>query len=76
MIKKLKKQVSGSGRKSYAIMEADGNFVLYDGYGNSVWASNTGGNPGSRVNIQGADMYIEDSNEHRIANFLSNTTCR
>ena len=56
-------------------MEADGNFVLYNGYGNAVWASNTGGNPGSRVNIPVADIYIENSSKQRIATFKTNAKC-
>jgi hypothetical protein len=69
------KLVSGSDSTSYAVMEDDGNFVLYNGYGNAVWATNTGGNPGSRINIPVADIYIEDSNNQRIATFITNAKC-
>ena len=34
-------------RGNIAIMQDDGNFVLYDQDNEPVWASNTGGNPGA-----------------------------
>jgi hypothetical protein len=56
-------------------MEADGNFVLYDGFGNVAWASNTSGNPGARAHILMADLYIENIDRVPIATFKSNTVC-
>jgi hypothetical protein len=35
-----------------AIMQADGNFVLYTSSGTPVWASNTAGNTGAYLNVQ------------------------
>ena len=35
-----------------AIMQDDGNFVLYDVNNGPVWASNTSGNPGSYLAVQ------------------------
>ncbi|MFG1604998.1 hypothetical protein [Actinoplanes sp. NPDC049265] len=34
------------------IMQADGNLVLYNATGKAVWASNTNGNPGSRLTVR------------------------
>jgi hypothetical protein len=34
-----------------AIMQGDGNFVVYDGYGIARWNSRTNGHPGSYVNL-------------------------
>jgi hypothetical protein len=36
---------------SKAIMQTDGNFVVY-GYPNALWASNTNGKPGSYITLQ------------------------
>lgn len=41
-----------------AVMQADGNFVLYNG-STPVWLSNTGGNPG-------ASLFVDNSGELRI----------
>ena len=43
-------------RAAEAIMQADGNFVVYDlaeGYPIPVWATHTAGNPGAYLNVQG-----------------------
>lgn len=40
------------GRGDHAIMQDDGNFVLYDEDNQSVWASDTSGNPGASLAIQ------------------------
>ena len=56
-------------------MEADGNFVLNDGFGNVVWASNTGGNPGARAHILMADLYIENINRVPIVKYVGNAQC-
>ena len=37
---------------SKAVVQADGNFVLYDTQGNAVWASNTGGKGQSFLRVQ------------------------
>jgi hypothetical protein len=37
-----------------AIMQADGNFVLYTSSGAPVWASNTAGNAGAYLDVQNA----------------------
>jgi len=42
---------NGSSRGS-AIMQTDGNFVVYDQSGNAVFAAGTDGNPGSRLVVQ------------------------
>ena len=35
-----------------AVMQADGNFVVYDAAGRAAWASNTPGNPGASLHVQ------------------------
>ncbi len=43
-------------RAAEAIMQPDGNFVIYDladGFPNPVWSTNTAGNPGAYLNVQG-----------------------
>jgi hypothetical protein len=42
---------NGSSRGS-AIMQTDGNFVVYDQSGNAAFAAGTDGNPGSRLVVQ------------------------
>src|SRR5215472_581328 len=37
---------------TYAIMQADGNFVCYDADGHAHWATGTNGNPGAYVIVQ------------------------
>jgi hypothetical protein len=37
---------------AYAVMQGDGNFVLYDSEENSVWSTSTASNPGARLSIQ------------------------
>lgn len=40
------------GRKGYAIMQADGNLVMYSWNGRPFFATNTHGHPGSRLVLQ------------------------
>jgi hypothetical protein len=40
------------GNGNTAIMQEDGNFVLYDQTNNPVWASGTSGNPGAVLAVQ------------------------
>ena len=35
-----------------AVMQADGNFVIYDGNGAAAWSSNTAGHEGTVVTVQ------------------------
>ena len=65
----------GSSAKSYAIMQTDGNFVLYDDSGNVVWASNTSGYNNAYVLIPIANIYIEKSSNTAIASFMTNAQC-
>jgi hypothetical protein len=37
---------------NHAIMQADGNFVLYNNLGIAIWATNTSGNPGAYLRLQ------------------------
>ena len=43
---------ASDNRGNIAIMQDDGNFVLYDQDNEPVWASNTGGNPGAYLAVQ------------------------
>jgi len=43
---------NAAGHGQSAIMQADGNFVLYDLTNQPVWATNTAGNPGAHMAIQ------------------------
>ena len=36
----------------FAVMQHDGNFVIYDAGGSPMWSTRTGGNPGARLEIQ------------------------
>jgi hypothetical protein len=63
------------GRAIEAILQTDGNLVLYgpahaDGSANPLWASNTGGHPGATFALQdyddGIGLYIYDRAGHRI----------
>jgi hypothetical protein len=36
----------------YAVMQGDGNFGSYDGSSSALWATNTNGNSGSRLEVQ------------------------
>jgi len=47
---------SHTNNASVALMQDDGNFVLLDPAGNSVWQSNTAGNPGASVTPIGNDL--------------------
>lgn len=40
------------GTGGFAVMQGDGNFVVYDAEGGAVWSTRTGGNPGARLAIQ------------------------
>ena len=40
------------GHKGYAVMQADGNFVMYNWNGVPFWATGTHGHPGARLVIQ------------------------
>jgi hypothetical protein len=46
------------GSDGWAVMQGDGNFVLYDNpYGGAAWETNTDGYPGAYLNLQG-DMNL------------------
>ena len=47
---------SHTNNASVAFMQADGNFVLLDPAGNTVWQSNTAGHPGAFVTPIGNDL--------------------
>lgn len=52
-----------SGKAGYAIMQTDGNFVVYDSNGNPYWASQTFGHPGDVLILNDdSGMFIQDSN--------------
>jgi hypothetical protein len=39
------------GAPGHAVMQEDGNLVVYDGYGNPVWHTWTFGNPGAYLAV-------------------------
>jgi hypothetical protein len=43
---------SGAGENCYADFQADGNFVVYDGSGQALWASGTSGTSGGELRLQ------------------------
>ncbi|SDI94076.1 D-mannose binding lectin [Frankineae bacterium MT45] len=51
---------SPDGRYS-AIMQPDGNFVVYGPFSNVMWMSNAGGRPGARLVLQGDGNLVEYS---------------
>jgi hypothetical protein len=44
-------QCNDLGPAGHAVMQGDGNLVVYDGYGNPVWHTGTYGNPGAYLGI-------------------------
>ena len=54
-------------RAAEAIMQADGNFVIYDlqhGFPIPVWSTGTSGNPGAYLNVQGDGNMVIYSASH------------
>ncbi len=47
---------SNTNDAAVAIMQADGDFVLYDVYGNAVWSTGTEGHPGAYLTVTGTDL--------------------
>jgi len=47
-------QTSGGDANSYALMQTDGNFVIYDD-GVAKWSTQTGGHPGAYLDFQNSD---------------------
>lgn len=41
-----------------AIMQSDGNFVIYDGANRAVWSSNTAGRPGSYASVENTGKFV------------------
>jgi hypothetical protein len=58
-----------------ALMQSDGNFVIYNPDRNPVWASGTAGYPGAHLVLQGdGNLVIYDSSG--VPRWASNTCCR
>jgi hypothetical protein len=58
-----------------AILQTDGNFVVYDGAGTARWSSGTGGHPNAYLVVQSdGNVVIFDSNDQPIWNRLGTTT--
>jgi hypothetical protein len=64
------------GRPSaVAIMQLDGNFVIYDSTGVAIWSSGTEDHPGARLSVQNdGNTVIYDSSGHPI--WATDTCCR
>ena len=60
---------SANTAASVALMQADGNFVLWDQYGNPVWASNTPNNPGAFLTVEDGFFTIHSSNGAALLNY-------
>ena len=59
---------------AFAVMQGDGNFILYNTSGQSVWSSNTAGHPGASINAQNdGNLVIYDASNNPI--WASNTCC-
>ena len=43
---------TGGTNAGQALLQADGNFVVYDAQGTGLWASATSGNPNARLVLQ------------------------
>jgi hypothetical protein len=54
---------------SVALMQGDGNFVLYDQNGNPLWASNTEGNPGAFLSVEDGFFTIHASNDAPLVSY-------
>ena len=59
---------------AFAVMQGDGNFVLYNTTGKPIWASNTAGHPGAFIVVQNdGNLVIYDSSSRVL--WASNTCC-
>ena len=56
---------------SVALMQSDGNFVLYDQNVNVIWASNTANNPGAYLTVEDGFLLIHASNGATLKNLGS-----
>lgn len=57
-----------------AVMQDDGNFVVYDAGGQAEWSSMTGGYPGASLAIQNdGNVVVYDAAS--VARFATNTCC-
>lgn len=43
---------TGGGSARHALLQSDGNFVVYDAQGTGVWSTGTAGNPNARLAVQ------------------------
>ncbi|MBV9226756.1 MAG: hypothetical protein JOY85_22195 [Acidobacteriaceae bacterium] len=54
---------------SVALMQTDGDFVLYDQNGNALWASKTAGNPGAFLTVEDGFFTIHMSDGTPLVNY-------
>jgi aqualysin 1 len=66
------RNIGGAG---VAIMQTDGNFVVYNSAGAAVWASGTGGNPGAFLRVQSDGNVVVYSGSGR-ALWSTGTCCQ
>jgi hypothetical protein len=60
---------TGGSSPGQAILQTDGNFVVYDGAGTPLWQSHTGGNPGGSMILQeDGNLVIYGSNGQAVWN--------
>ncbi len=63
------------GNYGRAVMQSDGNFVIYDQWGSAIWHTNTGGNPGAYLIVQNdGNVVIYSSQGWPL--WATNTCCR
>lgn len=63
---------TGAGQ---AVMQGDGNFVVYDAQGSAVWFTGTGGNPNARLVLQDdGNIVVYSSSNRALWDRISNST--
>jgi hypothetical protein len=58
-----------------AVMQDDGNFVIYDYCGDAIWDSNTHGNPGAYLALQNDGNVVIYSSDNTEALWSTHTCC-
>jgi len=63
------------GGAGQAVMQGDGNFVLYDAQGSPVWFTETGGNPNARLVLQiDGNLVVYSAGGEAVWDLFSNST--
>ena len=68
---------TGGTAPGQAIVQSDGNFVIYDAAGSALWTAGTAGNPGAYLRIQDdGNVVIYDANAQSIWSRLTGILLR